>query len=141
MKNLAVSITLVSLLCISIFAQDVDKKMLTIQQPVDIVTATATAIRAAKHMGRDVDSHIITGATYFGDDALPHGPSFSQREKTLRELAKEKGIPLPCWMINFSQRKITANRIDDYTESLGITVFVSSPKQAAVLDYRFEDQQ
>lgn len=141
MKIFALPLTLVSVLCLSVLAQDEEEEMLTIQQPVDIVTATATAIRAAKHMGKDVDSHVITSATYFGDDALPHGPNLSPREKTLRELAREKGIPLPCWMIKFSQRKITANRIDDYTETLGITVFVSAPNQAAVLDYRFEDQQ
>lgn len=141
MKKIVASIMLVSGFSLFLIAQDADNEMLTIQQPVDIVTATATAIRAAKQMGRDVDRHVITSATYFGDEALPHGPTLPPLEKALRELAKEKGIPLPCWMIKLSQREITANRIDDYGEALGITVFVSSPKQAAVLDYKFEDQQ
>jgi len=113
--------------------------MLTIRQPVDIVTAIDTAKRAAKHMGRDIDKHVITSASYFGDDALPFGPKLPQKEETLRKLAKEKGIPLPCWIVKFSQKTITADRVDDYIESTGITVFVSSPNQAAVVEYKFED--
>ena len=89
MKILAAIITLVSAFFSTVVAQD--KEMLTIRQPVDIVTATATAIRAAKHMGRDVESHVITSATYFGDDALPHGPHSLPARKGFTKTRQREG--------------------------------------------------
>ncbi len=139
MNTITLSVSIAVSLSLGILSAQVEEEMLTIRQPVDIVTAVETAKRAAKHMGRDIDTHVITSATYFGDDALPFGPNLPQKEEVLRELAKEKGIPLPCWIVKFSQKTITADRVDDYIESTGITVFVSSPNQAAVVDYKFED--
>lgn len=135
MKLKLITVVLPFLLASALLAED-KTEMLTVAQPVDIVSAVVTAKRAAASKGKEIEKYVVTSAFYFGDEALAKG---STRLKFWEDFAKEKGIKTPCWVIRFSQKKITADRVDDYIEMIGLTVFVSAINEAAVMQFKSEE--